>query len=65
MHAIFQMDCSCIALFPPPAFSSLEIMKEDTRRMRGERPYVMCDMKSGTGLGRVVSFIRSRGLLDA
>jgi len=49
----------------PLVGASLDIMEQDTRRMRGERPYVMCDMKSGCGLDQVVAFIRSRGLLDA
>jgi len=48
----------------PLVGASLSIMEEDTRRMRGERPYVMSDMKSQTGLQDIVSFIRSRGLLD-
>lgn len=48
----------------PLVGASLSIMEEDTRRMRGERPYVMSDMKSQTGLEDIVSFIRSRGLLD-
>jgi urease accessory protein len=48
----------------PLVGASLTIMEEDTRRMRGERPYVMSDMKSQTGLQDIVSFIRSRGLLD-
>ena len=48
----------------PLVGASLSIMEEDTRRMRGDRPYVMSDMKSQTGLQDIVSFIRSRGLLD-
>lgn len=48
----------------PLVGASLTIMEEDTRRMRGERPYVMSDMKSQTGLGDIVDFIRRKGLLD-
>lgn len=48
----------------PLVGASLSIMEEDTRRMRGDRSYVMSDMKSQTGLADIVSFIRSRGLLD-
>lgn len=48
----------------PLVGASLSIMEEDTRRMRGDRPYVMSDMKSQTGLADIVSFIRARGLLD-
>ncbi|WP_459618267.1 urease accessory protein UreG [Bordetella sp. 2513F-2] len=49
----------------PLVGASLPIMEEDTRRMRGERPYVMSDMKSGAGLDQVVAFIERRGLLSA
>jgi urease accessory protein len=49
----------------PMVGASLSIMEEDTRRMRGERPYVMSDMKAGTGLAEIVSFIEKRGLLNA
>ena len=48
----------------PLVGASLPIMEEDTRRMRGNRPYVMSDMKTQTGLNQIVDFIRTRGLLD-
>ncbi|MGN6579277.1 MAG: urease accessory protein UreG [Bordetella sp.] len=47
----------------PLVGASLTIMEEDTRRMRGARPYVMSDMKSRAGLDRIVQFIEARGLL--
>jgi urease accessory protein len=31
--------------------------------MRGDRPFVMTDLKSETGLAEVVRFIEERGLL--
>jgi len=43
--------------------ASLQIMEEDTRRMRGARPYVMSDMKSRAGLDQIVRFIEAKGLL--
>ena len=49
----------------PLVGASLQIMEEDTRRMRGARPYVMSDMKSRTGLDRIVEFIEDKGLLAA
>jgi urease accessory protein len=49
----------------PMVGASLSVMEEDTRRMRGERPYVMSDMKAGTGLAEIVAFIEKRGLLSA
>ncbi|ANN67828.1 urease accessory protein UreG [Bordetella bronchialis] len=49
----------------PMVGASLSIMEEDTRRMRGTRPYVMSDMKAGAGLPDIVRFIEQRGLLAA
>jgi len=49
----------------PLVGASLQIMEEDTRRMRGAKPYVMSDMKSKTGLDRIVEFIEDKGLLAA
>ncbi|AOB33802.1 urease accessory protein UreG [Bordetella sp. H567] len=49
----------------PMVGASLAIMEEDTQRMRGTRPYVMSDMKAGTGLAEIVRFIEKRGLLTA
>jgi len=47
----------------PHVGASLEVMAADTRKMRGERPFVMTDLKTGTGLDEVVRFIEKRGLL--
>ncbi|ALM81931.1 urease accessory protein UreG [Bordetella sp. N] len=49
----------------PLVGASLPVMEEDTRKMRGERPYVMSDMKAGKGLPDIVAFIEQRGLLTA
>ncbi|OZI61454.1 urease accessory protein UreG [Bordetella genomosp. 11] len=49
----------------PMVGASLAIMEEDTKRMRGTRPYVMSDMKAGAGLADIVRFIETRGLLAA
>jgi urease accessory protein len=47
----------------PHVGASLDVMGADTRKMRGDRPFVMTDLKSGTGLSEVVRFIEERGLL--
>src|SRR5436305_13080247 len=45
----------------PHVGASLEKMDTDARRMRGERPFVMTNLKNREGLDRIVSFIESRG----
>jgi urease accessory protein len=47
----------------PHVGASLEVMAADTRKMRGDRPFVMTDLKSETGLAEVVRFVEERGLL--
>ena len=47
----------------PYVGASLEVMAADTRKMRGERPFIMTDLKTGAGLAEVVRFIEEHGLL--
>jgi urease accessory protein len=49
----------------PLVGASLELMDSDTRRMRGERPFVFSNQKTGQGLDAIVAFIERQGLLDA
>jgi urease accessory protein len=47
----------------PMVGASLEVMDRDARRMRGERPFVFTNLKTGHGLDTVVSFIEAQGCL--
>ena len=47
----------------PHVGASLEVMAADTKRMRGERPWVFSNMKDGTGLDEIVAFIEREGML--
>jgi urease accessory protein len=38
-------------------------MEADTKRMRGDRPYVFTNLKDDTGLTRVIEFIIDQGML--
>jgi len=48
----------------PYVGASLDIMRTDAQRMRGERPFVMTNLKTGEGLDMVVDFIVTHGMLD-
>jgi len=45
----------------PLVGASLEVMDRDARRMRGERPFVFTNLKTGDGLDRIVDFIVAQG----
>jgi urease accessory protein len=47
----------------PHVGASLEVMERDARRMRGDRPFVFSNLKTGEGLERIVDFIRHHGML--
>ncbi len=43
--------------------ASLEVMDKDTKRMRGDKPYVFTQLKSREGLDVVVEFLKREGML--
>jgi urease accessory protein len=45
----------------PYVGASLEVMEEDTKRMRPNRPYVMASIRNGIGVDEVVAFITKSG----
>jgi urease accessory protein len=45
----------------PLVGARLGIMEHDSRRMRGERPFVFTNLKSGDGIERIVDFIVIQG----
>jgi urease accessory protein len=47
----------------PHVGASLEIMARDARKMRGMRPFVFTNLKTGEGLQTVVDFILHQGML--
>jgi urease accessory protein len=47
----------------PLVGASLEVMDRDARRMRGERPFVFTNLKTGEGLATVARFIEHEGCL--
>jgi len=49
----------------PMVGASLEVMDRDARKMRGDRPFVFTNLKSGQGLPAVIGFIEREGLFAA
>ena len=49
----------------PLVGASLEVMARDAKKMRGERPFVFSNQKTGQGLAEIIAFIERQGLLVA
>ena len=49
----------------PMVGASLEVMDVDTKRMRGDKPYVFTNLKTGDGVQTIIDFIVHQGMLDA
>ncbi len=48
----------------PYVGASLEVMDRDAKKMRGERPFVFSNLKTGAGLADIEAFIIEAGMLD-
>ena len=48
----------------PMVGASLEVMERDSKKMRGERPFVFTNLKTGQGLDSIIAFIRRQGLMQ-
>lgn len=49
----------------PMVGASLDVMARDARRMRGDRPFLFTNLKSGEGLGEVEDFLLRAGMLES
>ena len=47
----------------PHVGASLDTMKRDAKKMRGETPFVFTDLKEGVGIDKIEKFIIDQGLL--
>jgi len=49
----------------PYVGASLDVMENDAKRMRGERPFVFTNLKERHGLDEIVAFVLREGMLAA
>ena len=47
----------------PHVGASLENMRRDAKAMRGDRPFVFANQKTGEGMEEILNFIQHKGLL--
>lgn len=47
----------------PMVGASLDVMREDAARMRGDKPFVFSNLKTGDGVGQIIDFIVEQGML--
>ncbi len=45
----------------PHVGASLEVMDRDSRKMRGERPFLFANVRAGQGVAEIAAFIRRQG----
>lgn len=48
----------------PHVGASLDVMDRDARKMRGDKPFVFTNLKTGQGLDQVIDFIVKQGMLE-
>ena len=49
----------------PLVGASLDVMDRDTRRMRGERPFLFTNLKENRGVAEIAQFITEYGVLES
>jgi urease accessory protein len=47
----------------PYVGASLEVMEADSKRMRGDKPFVFTNLKEGVGVQDIIGFIVDKGML--
>lgn len=44
--------------------ASLDVMDRDSKKMRGDKPFIFSNMKTKQGLAEIISFIETEGMLN-
>jgi urease accessory protein len=47
----------------PMVGASLDVMERDAKKMRGDKPFIFSNMKTGDGLTEIIAFIKEHGML--
>ncbi|WP_201557955.1 urease accessory protein UreG [Psychrobacter sp. 72-O-c] len=47
----------------PMVGASLEVMARDAKKMRGDKPFIFSNMKTGDGVNEIIAFIKEHGML--
>lgn len=47
----------------PHVGADLDVMDRDAKKMRGDKPFVFANLKNGTGVKEIVSFVKKQGML--
>lgn len=48
----------------PYVGASLDVMDHDAKKMRGKKPFVFSNLKTGKGVDEIVAFIKHQGMLE-
>ncbi|KXO08544.1 Urease accessory protein [Moritella sp. JT01] len=64
LSATFSPELADLTIYVIDVAASLEVMEQDTKRMRGDKPYVFTNMKKKIGLQQIIDFIVDKGMLD-
>ncbi|NNL57091.1 MAG: urease accessory protein UreG [Pseudomonadales bacterium] len=49
----------------PMVGASLDVMDSDSRKMRGDKPFIFSNLKQGEGVADIINFIVEEGMLQA
>jgi len=64
IHRVEEIAMNAPADLAPHVGASLEVMDRDSRMMRGDKPFLFTNCKTGEGIPELVDLIRSDLLFD-
>ena len=48
----------------PIVEASLEVMERDAKKMRGQKPFIFSNLKTGEGIDQIIKFLINEGMLE-